>query len=67
LDFGFLLGEWSGYSLLVLGLLRASASLWAIRFYPYPDGRIKNGKLKIKNRKIIKIEVRKEERVVRKK
>jgi hypothetical protein len=30
-------GEWSGYPLQVLGLLRASASLWAFRFYPYPE------------------------------
>ena len=49
--FAFVQGEWSGYSLQVLGLLRASASLWAFRCYPYPDGgrEIKNEKLKIKN------------------
>jgi hypothetical protein len=50
MDFGSVPGEWSGYSLQVLGLLRASASLWAFRCYPYPDGGIKNWELKIKNR-----------------
>jgi hypothetical protein len=30
-------GKWSGYSFLVLGLLRTSASLRAIHCYPYPE------------------------------
>jgi hypothetical protein len=29
-------GSWSGYSLQILGMLRASASLWVFRFYPCP-------------------------------